>query len=117
MGRVDDTERVLLFAPHGRDAELAMRIFARAGIDGCVCPNLDALCDELLAGAGCAVLTEESVQNGSEARLIELLAQQPPWSDFPFVVFSARGPEPTSASIEPLRPLGNVAVVDRPAKA
>ncbi len=116
MERGNDTERVLIVAPQGRDAELTYRILAASAIVGHVCADLRQLCDAIGEGAACAIVAEESLRVPSATRLIALLADQPPWSDFPLVVVSTRSERYSSSDSEPLRALGNVAILERPVK-
>jgi signal transduction histidine kinase len=114
MEQQEDTERVLIFAPNGRDADLAAKVLAECSLEGIVCRSLDDLVAELAAGAGCVVVAEEALNPVAMAALAEPLATQPPWSDLPFIVFSAMHRH--SRSPDPLLALGNVAVLDRPTK-
>src|SRR5438128_370969 len=85
---------VLILAPAGRDAALTRSVLARAGIASAACANLDALCGALAAGASrraaAAIITEEGLAEGNIARLALWIAEQEPWSDFPFVVLLDR---------------------------
>src|SRR4051794_28074192 len=83
--------RVLILAPTRRDAELSREILAGAGIACAACDDLEALCRELRAGAGAALLTEESLAGAGGGCLAEALAEQPPWSDLPLLVMTGGG--------------------------
>ena len=50
---------VLILAPRGRDAELAVRILARKGVSCHVCVDIADLLREAVAGAGAALVTEK----------------------------------------------------------
>jgi signal transduction histidine kinase/CheY-like chemotaxis protein len=112
-GRSSD-ERALILARAVRDAELALGLLERFGIAATVCQTYEELIREIRAGAGCAVLTEEVLTRAARDALDEMLSQQPPWSDFPIILFSS---QPTSSSLRALhgiQSLGNVTVLDRP---
>ena len=114
MAPHEDTERVLIFAPQGRDGELAASVLSDCALEAMTCRSLDELICEMSAGAGCLVVAEEALTPAAMAALAEPLASQPPWSDLPFVVFSAM--HRRAAGADPLRSLGHVAVLDRPTK-
>jgi DNA-binding transcriptional LysR family regulator len=82
--------RVLVLAPHGRDAGLAAGILAKAGMICRICPDLADLARAIVEGAGAALVTEEALDGDDDAGMVlRWVAAQPPWSDFPFVVLAA----------------------------
>jgi signal transduction histidine kinase/ActR/RegA family two-component response regulator len=106
--------RVLVLAPGGRDAELAIQALARAGIAAEPCASVVTLCAAIEEGASCALVTETAFDKRSLAALLEVLGRQPPWSDFPFVLFARDGR--SRLPPDALRQLGNVTILDRPVK-
>jgi signal transduction histidine kinase len=108
-----DDQVVLIHAPLGRDAQLAAQVLTRAGFVSRICADVDTLCHAIHAGAGCALVTEESLTHDAVRKLKACLSAQPPWSDFPFVLFSAGGPSGPQTG-ELARILGNVVIIDRP---
>lgn len=100
--------RVLVLMPTSKDAERTQVALARAGLDAAVCKNIEDLCQELVLGAGTALLTEEAAAAGC---LQEALRHQPPWSDFPLVVLTREGTEGRG-----LRESVNATLVERPVK-
>ena len=108
---------VLVLAPSGRDAAVIGSLLSQAGIGTTPCENLDALVDRLqAAGAGAALIAQEALLHDTAA-LRRWIAEQPPWSDFPFVLLTLRD---HSGRAEPHQPtqlaaaLGNVTVLERP---
>src|SRR5919202_6650981 len=81
------SERVLVWAPRGRDTELALQVLGKGGHVAVACAGAEELADEIEKGAGCAVLTEEALRQGVPAPVVDVLRAQEPWADFPFVVF------------------------------
>jgi hypothetical protein len=65
-----------------------------------VCDSADDMARELALGAGTALITEESLASRIDRKLAEWLADQPPWSDFPFILLSTKrsGRRTTDAS-------------------
>src|SRR3954464_11097534 len=111
-------ERALILAPRGRDAEVIEQVLRDAGRACRICPDLQALRGCLDEGAGTALVTEEALAEGDTLALLQQLERQPPWSDFPFIVLSAKrvGPRPSHAS-RMLERLGSVILLERPINA
>lgn len=113
-------ERILVFAPSTADASLIRVVLDQAALAGRICDGIEELCQEAEAGAGAALLAEEVLDPNTMRRLVDLLGRQPPWSDFPLVVLFRNVGQDTEVNmrmLDLLEPLGNVAVVERPAGA
>ncbi len=110
------SERVLVVAPHGRDAAIAAAILgeARAAVD--VCADLATLLCELGKGAGAALIAEEALHNPYYPEVVRWIEQQPPWSDLPVVLIAHRGGgvERNPAARRVAAALGNVSFLERP---
>lgn len=111
--------RVLVHAPRGRDAAVVHGVLAAQSIDAQICEHADGLVACLQEGAAAVILTEEALAELlSDNRLLDWLGQQPPWSDFPFVVLASkregRRPEKDFRS---LHSLGNLVLLERPLNA
>jgi signal transduction histidine kinase len=110
--------RVLLLTPTGRDADLTGRYLGTAGIPVEACVGVEELCEKIFEGAGAALVAEEALTHAGAQRLLDALARQPPWSDFPLVVLTGGGgasPSDTGT----LRSLGdavNMTLVERPTR-
>jgi signal transduction histidine kinase len=106
-------QRVLLFTPTGRDAEIVTTVLAQARIDRVACkswPELELLFKE---GAAALIISEEALRPGVVMRIRMLLREQPRWSDFPILLVSGRGADSAAirnASLE----MGNVTLLERP---
>jgi two-component sensor histidine kinase len=111
-----NSERILILAPHGRDAEVASMLFQEAGWATLACSDVARLSEEITKGAGCAVLVEDVIVSNEISTLAARINAQPPWSDFPMVVLTARSdvPERNVAAIRLQDALGNVVFVERP---
>jgi signal transduction histidine kinase/ActR/RegA family two-component response regulator len=111
--------RVLIHAPRGRDAAVVQGVLEQQKTPSHVCVAEEELLAGLLEGAAAAIVTEEALpQLLSDERLLEWLGNQPPWSDFPFVVLATkregRRPEKDFRS---LHSLGNLVLLERPLNA
>ncbi|HUP06477.1 MAG TPA: ATP-binding protein [Caldimonas sp.] len=107
--------RVLVHAPRGRDAEVVTAVLRgqRMAVD--VCDTFARLIDEIGRGAGVAFLTEESLGPNEVVGLARWIDDQPPWSDFPFVVLVPRhAGRRTAGAARTLERLGNVVLLERP---
>jgi PAS domain S-box-containing protein len=107
--------RVLVLAPTGRDAELIERVLEQSGFAGAVCAGMPSLRRELAAGAGAALIAEEALLEDPQEReqLVQLLADQPAWSDLPLLVLTHPGAD-SPAALQAMDDLGNVTLLERP---
>ena len=112
----DPDERVLIFAPIGRDADLTREVLQRALIPCTVCESISTLTELLEAdGCGAVLMTEEALDEPDFPKLVTLLEQQPPWSDIPLLLFAgAPGAEMTGRAIRSIDTLRNVTLLERP---
>ena len=110
--------RVLIHAPRGRDAAVVQSVVATAHQVE-VCPEGDDLMRCLQQVSAATILTEESLAEKSLAEaLTEWLANQPPWSDYPFIVLATKhAGRRTGEAVESLHKLGNVILLERPLNA
>src|SRR5438105_15565825 len=108
--------RVLILAPVGRDAALARLVLDRGGVESLVCSELHALQQNLIEGAGAAVITEEALIGRDISELVEWVAHQPSWSDFPCIVLLEPGASAEACSQErdALQQSGNLTLLECP---
>ena len=114
--RTDDL-RVLVFAPIGRDTHLTTELLTRAAIPCHACFSLHEVCEEMRAGAGAILLTEESLSDPAIDDLAAALAGQAAWSDVSILLFA--GGDRNQASLRTLHKLEvlrNVTLLDRPVR-
>ncbi len=116
LATIDPSEQALILAPLGRDALVAARMLAEAGLSSRACADLADLRRELDIGAGIAVVTEEALATADVNDLAAWIDAQPEWSDFPFVLLTHRGGglERNPRAARYLGMLGNVTFVERP---
>jgi signal transduction histidine kinase/CheY-like chemotaxis protein len=108
-------QRTLVLAPRGRDAETIGRVLRLNRIDSFICTDLSVLTAELVAGAGAALITAEALEDQDLAPLIDWLAAQPAWSDFPFILLTQpRFTSRQSLALDALESLSNVVLLERP---
>jgi len=108
-------ERILIFAPVGKDAPLTLDVLNRTDLRGCVCPTAHELCLEFLQGASVIMLTEEALEDPGIGELMELLRSQPAWSDIPILVFAdAERSAIYLRTLRLLEGLRNVVLLERP---
>ena len=116
---VTEELRVLIHAPRGRDAAVVQGVLAHQGIKSHVCNGRGQLMDCLEEGAASVILTEEALPDLlSDNRLLDWLREQPPWSDFPFVVLATkREGRRGEKDFRSLHSLGNLVLLERPLNA
>jgi signal transduction histidine kinase/ActR/RegA family two-component response regulator len=111
-------ERILIFAPRGRDAEVMCSVLSREGFGCETVDRFDRFIAGIAAGAGAAIVAEEALQGEDSGPLLAWLERQEHWSDFPFVVLLSRiiG-VPADGARARLGELGNVILLERPLNA
>ena len=102
--------------PHGRDAQVAAAILREGGFLAVTCADFIGLIAEIEKGAGFGILTEEAMSTADLHDLSRWIAEQPEWSDFPFILITQRGGglERNPAAGRYLEMLGNVTFLERP---
>ena len=110
------SERALILAPQGRDADVAAAMLAEAGMMAISCRSIEQMVAEMGAGAGFALVTEEALRTADLNALATWIAAQPEWSDFPFILLTRRGGglERNPSARRYLVTLGNVTFLERP---
>jgi signal transduction histidine kinase/ActR/RegA family two-component response regulator len=107
--------RILIHAPFGRDAQVIRDVLASRQIASHICDDVDSLTEELGKESASTILTEETLGDGMNDALRRYLADQPPWSDYPFVVLAARQTVRRSERARGvLRELSNLVLLERP---
>lgn len=110
-------ERILVLTPRGKDAVLARDTLASAGLTAQICPSLEALANEISAGAGALLVAEEAIPPPLLPILLDGLRNEPSWSELPIVVLLAASSRDTRAHVLPhLEALRNVTMLDRPVR-
>ncbi|MES2831733.1 MAG: response regulator [Pseudomonadota bacterium] len=107
-------ESILIHAPTGRDAELAVGVLGTAGIACHACKSVKELILHLESGAGAVLIVEEALA-GAMPLLAEFVDQQPSWSDIPILVLTRHGVD-APALAPALDRLGNVTLLERPVR-
>jgi signal transduction histidine kinase len=109
-------ERTLILAPRGRDAAVAQGILSDARMHCAICADVPELVRQIVRGAELAIVTEEAIRTADTRALIDWVADQPPWSDFPFIILTGHGGglERNPAAVELMQNLGNVTFLERP---
>ena len=111
-----NSERVLVLAPDGRDAEIAAGLLSEAGVSTQTCAGVAQLCDELDKGAGIAIVADEALASADLSGLERWMRGQPPWSDLTIVLLIDRSDvpsrNPVAQRLQDL--LGNVSLLERP---
>ena len=114
------SEIILILAPIGRDADVAVSVLRNAGVVSQSCQSVSELCQRLRAEGnsfGALVLTEESLVLPVEySSLAEWIEHQEPWAELPIILLTHPG-QPTRVTAQRSRVLslrGAVTVLERP---
>ncbi|MGZ3218136.1 sensor histidine kinase [Paracoccus sp. T5] len=84
----DLSSSVAILAPRGRDAAVAASLLGKVGISSVVATTLGELAQLVRKSIGAALATEEALVAADDDMLKDALADQPPWSDVPFIVLA-----------------------------
>ncbi|WP_051293539.1 hybrid sensor histidine kinase/response regulator [Pseudoduganella violaceinigra] len=114
---MDDLEqRVVVFAPVGKDARLIRQVLGPAGLDCQLCAGLGDVVHALQRGAAALLVVEEAFHAEFLGELTGFLARQPAWSDLPVLVLSKQGLD--SPGIHKIfEQVGNMTLLERPVRA
>jgi len=105
--------RIVIFAPTGKDARLIAQVLQHANVDHYQCASAADVIAELEQGAGGLLLADEALSGPLIRQLVQHLAEQPTWSDLPVLVMSHRGIDSPELRQKYAR-LGNVTLLERP---
>jgi len=103
--------RVLALAPTAKDAAITKALFDRAGLEIILCGSIRDVAGGIRIGAEAALLTEEALVSEEFHLVLEALADQPPWSDFPIVLLLKDSLAPVASRVDLLT---NVTLLERP---
>lgn len=110
-------ERLIVFAPHGRDADVMCSVLLRDRLACAIVHDFNAFGVAIAQGAGAAIVAEEALHGIDSGLLRAWLDQQAPWSDFPFIVLLAKAAGLQQGPRERLGDYGNVILLERPLNA
>jgi len=92
-----DDVRVLFLSLAGQSGLASVEVFRKAGLRAEACSSFFEFIMRLKLGAGVVFLSEESLAGQWLDELATWVAQQPPWSDLPFVVLTGCEQQPAVA--------------------
>lgn len=108
--------RTVIYTPTGKDGRLIAGLLDREKMRCHVAQSVTDACDLISEGAGAAIISEEAFAGQTIDQLLQILRQQPSWSDFPVILLTVGGR--VTVESERLRafrrPLGNVFLLERP---
>ena len=110
------SERALVLAPFGRDAQIASSMLVESELPAVACKSIEELALQIDRGAGFAVVAIEALTGADMEPLAAAIGRQEAWSDFPFLVLARKGQgiERRLISRFILDLLGNVTILERP---
>lgn len=109
---------VLILAPVGRDAASMAAMLGVEGVPTRICSDPMTCVEQLAAGAGTLLLTEEALELPRASAIFEFLEHQPAWSELPVVVLTRGGESRVNELLDLASAVaGNVTLLERPMKA
>jgi two-component system, sensor histidine kinase len=106
-------QRVLIFAPFGRDGTLISQTLQAANHVCGECRSWKQLACDLEDGAATVILSEEALALDGAESFHRFLADQPAWADLPVLLLTSRGAD-SPAIRQAMRDIGNVTLLERP---
>jgi signal transduction histidine kinase len=108
--------RTIIVAPTGNDGCLVAGILERLTIPCDTAACITEACALIREGAGAAIISEEAFLDGSMSELLQVLHQQPSWSDFPLILLTISGRVTIESERlrQMRRALGNLFLLERP---
>jgi signal transduction histidine kinase len=82
------SDRVLVLAPSGRDAQMVRERLLAAELHCELCADLDGLLTSMASPAGAALVAIESLLGGRAEAFLAALEAQEPWSDLPVLLLT-----------------------------
>ncbi len=107
---------VIVVAPTGQDASLAVSVLEKAGITSHTRPDLGALACCLGPETDAVILAQEAIVLPELPLFLEALKKQPPWSDLPLIILtsSAVTDEVSTRTLAVFGSSANVTLLERP---
>jgi signal transduction histidine kinase len=108
--------RTIILAPTGKDGRLVAALLDRLTFPSHVALSLSETCALIRQGAAAAIISEEAFFGDSISELLQVLHEQPSWSDFPLILLTVSGRVTIESERlrEMRRPLGNLLLLERP---
>src|ERR1041384_5702954 len=92
------SNRALILAPIGRDATASADLLERVGLRSLICRDLSELMDGLGGDPVSVLVDEEALFGKDTSALVTWVANQPTWSDLPFIVLTSKVGHPRVAT-------------------
>lgn len=108
--------RILLCAPTGSDGQTAARLLSNVGHEVMICTSMMEVGVQIGRGCCAVILAEEALGSMTVPAFLEVLHQQPSWSDLPVIIVGGRG-EAVQWRLRRMANLGlggNVSLLERP---
>lgn len=108
--------RTIIVAPTGKDGRLIEGLLERRSMPCHIAGTIAEACGMIRVGAGAAIISEEAFSGNSIGELLQVLHDQPSWSDFPLILLTVSGRVTVESERlrEMRRPLGNLLLLERP---
>lgn len=107
-----ENDRVLLLAPADPDVDAVLK---QMGVTMQICVTIQDCCAAIAENANLAILPAQALTKDAIACLINTLAAQPNWSDFPLIILAnSNTVEVAWALVQEAEALGNIRILQQP---
>src|SRR6266480_236424 len=102
-------------APLGKDATAMATLLYADGFEVRICADTDECSQQIAAGTGALLLTEEALESRLLSNLLEVLKAQPPWSELPLIILTSGGESRRARLLDlAAAAAGSVTLLERP---
>jgi signal transduction histidine kinase len=115
ISRMHKNERVIIIAPVGQDAAAMATLLDDQGFETQICNGLAEYSRQMTDSAGALLLTEEGLESEQGSLLLDLLKEQPPWSELPLIILTSGGESRRAGLLDlAAAAAGTVTLLERP---
>ena len=109
------SQRVVIFTPTGKDAQLTASLLNDNHIASVICSNVAEVDEAINDLASVLLIAEEALGKTVLKELASMLSKQPVWSDLPILLLTRYGADSATVATA-LNYLGNVTLLERPVR-
>jgi signal transduction histidine kinase len=115
MSQTEKEQRVIIIAPIKQDAAAMAALLSAEGYKTQTGEFVDELSRHMTDGAGTLVLTEEALESPHVSQFLNILQDQPSWSELPLIILTSGGESRRTALLDLVAgAAGTVTLLERP---
>jgi len=89
--KINKSQRVLIIAPVGDDAAAIAALLGEKGLETRIYRGIEECTRQVIAASGALLLTEEALESPQLPGFLQVLREQPTWSELPVIVLTSGG--------------------------